>query len=193
MTCGASSSAAAIPEHEIAFIHDANTEAQKDALFAKVRKGAVRILIGSTAKMGAGTNVQTRLKALHHLDCPWRPSDLQQRDGRILRQGNNNSEVEILRYITQDTFDAYSYQLVENKQKFISQIFTSKSPMRGAEDLDETALSYAEVKALAAGQSPDTGKDGPWMYRWRGCGCSKATGKVSATAWKTGVQVELPG
>ena len=140
-----------IPEHEIAFIHDANTEAQKDALFAKVRKGAVRILIGSTAKMGAGTNVQTRLKALHHLDCPWRPSDLQQRDGRILRQGNNNSEVEILRYITQDTFDAYSYQLVENKQKFISQIFTSKSPMRGAEDLDETALSYAEVKALAAG------------------------------------------
>lgn len=140
-----------IPEHEIAFIHDANTEAQKDALFAKMRKGAVRILIGSTAKMGAGTNVQTRLKALHHLDCPWRPSDLQQRDGRILRQGNNNSEVEILRYITQDTFDAYSYQLVENKQKFISQIFTSKSPMRGAEDLDETALSYAEVKALAAG------------------------------------------
>ena len=142
---------AGIPENEIAFIHDANTEAQKDELFAKVRKGAVRVLIGSTAKMGAGTNVQTRLKALHHLDCPWRPSDLQQRDGRILRQGNGNAEVEVIRYITQDTFDAYSYQLVENKQKFISQIFTSKSPVRGAEDLDEMALSYAEVKALAAG------------------------------------------
>ncbi len=140
-----------IPENEIAFIHDANTEQQKDDLFAKVRKGAVRVLIGSTAKMGAGTNVQTKLKALHHLDCPWRPSDLQQRDGRILRQGNGNKEVEVLRYITQDTFDAYSYQLVENKQKFISQIFTSKSPARGAEDLDEMALSYAEVKALAAG------------------------------------------
>ncbi len=143
--------AAGIPEHEIAFIHDANTEAQKDELFAKVRKGAVRVLIGSTAKMGAGTNVQAKLKALHHLDCPWRPSDLQQRDGRILRQGNGNAEVEVIRYITQDTFDAYSYQLVENKQKFISQVFTSKSPVRGAEDLDEMALSYAEVKALAAG------------------------------------------
>ena len=142
---------AGVPEQEIAFIHDANTEVQKDELFAKVRKGAVRILIGSTAKMGAGTNVQKQLKALHHLDCPWRPSDLQQRDGRILRQGNENPEVEVIRYITQDTFDAYSYQLVENKQKFISQIFTSKSPMRGAEDLDEMALSYAEVKALAAG------------------------------------------
>ena len=142
---------AGVPEQEIAFIHDANTEVQKDELFAKVRKGAVRILIGSTTKMGAGTNVQKKLKALHHLDCPWRPSDLQQRDGRILRQGNENPEVEVIRYITQDTFDAYSYQLVENKQKFISQIFTSKSPVRGAEDLDEMALSYAEVKALAAG------------------------------------------
>ena len=140
-----------VPEGEIAFIHDANTEAKKDELFAKLRSGAVRILIGSTAKMGAGTNVQTRLKALHHLDCPWRPSDLQQRDGRILRQGNTNSEVEVIRYITQDTFDAYSYQLVENKQKFIAQVCTSKSPARGAEDLDEMALSYAEVKALAAG------------------------------------------
>jgi hypothetical protein len=142
---------AGVPEGEIVFIHDANTEVQKDELFAKVRKGAIRILIGSTAKMGAGTNVQKRLKALHHLDCPWRPSDLQQRDGRILRQGNDNPEVEVIRYITQDTFDAYSYQLVENKQKFISQIFISKTPMRGAEDLDEMALSYAEVKALAAG------------------------------------------
>ena len=140
-----------VPEGEIAFIHDANTEAKKDELFAKVRSGAIRILLGSTAKMGAGTNVQTRLKALHHLDCPWRPSDLQQRDGRILRQGNANREVEVIRYITQDTFDAYSYQLVENKQKFVAQIFTSKSPARGAEDLDEMALSYAEVKALAAG------------------------------------------
>jgi hypothetical protein len=140
-----------VPEGEIAFIHDANTEVQKDELFGKVRKGAIRILIGSTAKMGAGTNVQKQLKALHHLDCPWRPSDLQQRDGRILRQGNENPEVEVIRYITQDTFDAYSYQLVENKQKFISQIFTSKVPARGAEDLDEMALSYAEVKALAAG------------------------------------------
>ena len=140
-----------VPEGEIAFIHDANTEAKKDELFARVRSGAVRILIGSTAKMGAGTNVQTRLKALHHLDCPWRPSDLQQRDGRILRQGNTNPEVEVIRYITQDTFDAYSYQLVENKQKFIAQVCTSKSPARGAEDLDEMALSYAEVKALAAG------------------------------------------
>ncbi len=140
-----------VPREEIAFIHDANTEAKKDELFARVRSGAVRILIGSTSKMGADTNAQTKLKALHHLDCPWRPSDLQQRDGRILRQGNTNSEVEVIRYITQDTFDAYSYQLVENKQKFISQICTSKSPARGAEDLDEMALSYAEVKALAAG------------------------------------------
>lgn len=140
-----------VPREEIAFIHDANTEAKKDELFAKVRSGAVRILIGSTSKMGAGTNAQTKLKALHHLDCPWRPSDLQQRDGRILRQGNTNPEVEVIRYITQNTFDAYSYQLVENKQKFIAQVCTSKSPARGAEDLDEMALSYAEVKALAAG------------------------------------------
>ena len=140
-----------VPENEIAFIHDATTEAKKDELFAKVRSGAVRILIGSTAKMGAGTNVQTKLKALHHIDCPWRPSDLQQRDGRIVRQGNTNREVEVIRYITQDTFDSYSYQLVENKQKFVAQIFTSKSPARGAEDMDEMALSYAEVKALATG------------------------------------------
>lgn len=140
-----------IPAEEIAFIHDANTEKKKDALFAKVRAGTVRILIGSTAKMGAGTNVQKRLKALHHLDVPWRPRDLEQREGRILRQGNENEEVEIYRYITEGTFDAYSYQLVESKQKFISQIMTSKSPARSAEDIDEVALSYAEVKALAAG------------------------------------------
>jgi len=120
-------------------------------LFAKVRSGEVRILIGSTQMMGAGTNVQTKLKAIHHLDCPWRPSDLEQRDGRILRQGNNNEEVEIYRYVTEETFDSYSYQLVEQKQKFIGQIMTSKAPVRSAADLDEAALSYAEVKALATG------------------------------------------
>ncbi|MFZ5974035.1 MAG: SNF2-related protein [Bacillota bacterium] len=140
-----------VPEKEVAYIHDANTDAKKDELFARVRRGDVRVLIGSTAKMGAGTNVQHKMIALHHLDCPWRPSDLEQRTGRILRQGNTNPEVEVFRYITEGTFDAYSYQLVENKQKFISQIITSKSPVRGAEDVDETALSYAEVKALAAG------------------------------------------
>lgn len=140
-----------IPENEIAFIHDASTETQKKELFGKVRSGQVRVLIGSTQKMGAGTNVQQKLVALHDLDCPWRPSDLEQRSGRILRQGNTNPEVEIFRYVTEQTFDAYLYQLVENKQKFISQIMTSKSPVRSAEDIDETALSYAEIKALATG------------------------------------------
>jgi hypothetical protein len=140
-----------IPENEIAFIHDVNTEIQKKELFGKVRNGQVRVLIGSTQKMGSSTNVQYKLVALHDLDCPWRPSDLEQRSGRILRQGNTNPEVEIFRYVTEQTFDAYLYQLVENKQKFISQIMTSKSPVRSAEDIDETALSYAEIKALATG------------------------------------------
>ena len=140
-----------IPENEIAYIHTANTEQKKKELFAKVRGGEVRILMGSTAKMGAGTNVQDRLIALHDLDCPWRPSDLQQRLGRIVRQGNQNPEVEIFRYITEGTFDAYLYQLVESKQRFIAQIMTSKAPARAAEDVDETALSYAEIKALATG------------------------------------------
>ncbi len=140
-----------IPEEEIAFIHDANTEEKKKALFAKVRSGQVRVLMGSTAKMGAGTNVQDRLVALHDLDCPWRPSDLAQRLGRIVRQGNRNPEVDIYRYVTENTFDAYLYQLVENKQKFIAQIMTSKTPLRAAEDVDETALSYSEIKALATG------------------------------------------
>lgn len=133
------------------FIHNANTELQKQALFAKVRAGQVRVLMGSTVKMGAGTNCQDRLIALHDLDCPWRPSDLIQRSGRIIRQGNQNKEVYIYRYVTEKTFDAYLYQLVENKQKFISQIMTSKTPVRSAEDIDEVALSYAEIKALAAG------------------------------------------
>ena len=140
-----------IPKEEVQFIHDADTEAKKAELFGKVRSGAVRVLMGSTQKMGAGTNVQTRLCALHHLDCPWRPADIAQRNGRMVRQGNMNKEVSIFIYITEATFDAYSYQLVENKQKFISQIMTSKSPARSCEDLDEAALSYAEVKALAAG------------------------------------------
>jgi hypothetical protein len=140
-----------IPEEEIAFIHDANTDARKQELFNKVRKGQVRVLMGSTQKMGAGTNCQDRLIALHDLDCPWRPSDLIQRSGRIIRQGNMNPEVDIYRYVTEETFDAYLYQLVENKQRFISQIMTSKTPVRFAEDIDETALSYAEIKALAAG------------------------------------------
>ena len=140
-----------IPENEIEFIHNANTELQKQALFAKVRAGQVRVLMGSTVKMGAGTNCQDRLIALHDLDCPWRPSDLIQRSGRIIRQGNQNKEVYIYRYVTEKTFDAYLYQLVENKQKFISQIMTSKTPVRSAEDIDEVALSYAEIKALAAG------------------------------------------
>ena len=140
-----------IPEEKIAFIHDAKTEQKKKELFAKVRGGEVRILMGSTAKMGAGTNVQDRLIALHDLECPWRPSDLQQRLGRIVRQGNQNPEVEIFRYVTEGTFDAYLYQLVESKQRFIAQIMTSKLPARAAEDVDETALSYAEIKALATG------------------------------------------
>lgn len=140
-----------IPESEIAFIHDAKTETQKADLFKKVRSGEVRVLMGSTQKMGAGTNVQDRLIALHDLDCPWRPSDLEQRSGRIIRQGNSNEEVEIFRYVTEQTFDAYLYQLVEGKQKFASQIMSSKSPVRSAEDIDETALSYAEIKMLATG------------------------------------------
>lgn len=140
-----------IPEEEIAYIHTANTDARKTELFGKVRSGAVRILMGSTAKMGAGTNVQQRLIALHHLDVPWRPSDIEQREGRILRQGNENKEVYVFRYVTEGTFDAYSWQLIENKQRFIGQIMTSKSPARSCDDMDEAALSYAEVKALAAG------------------------------------------
>ena len=140
-----------IPEDEIAFIHDADSEAKKKLLFGRVNEGQVRVLIGSTQKMGAGTNVQKKLIALHDLDCPWRPSDLQQRLGRIVRQGNDNEEVEIYRYVTEGTFDAYLYQLVENKQKFIAQIMTSKTPVRVADDVDETALSYSEIKALATG------------------------------------------
>ena len=140
-----------IPAEEIAYIHSANTETQKKELFGKVRSGQVRVLIGSTQKMGAGTNVQKKLVALHHLDCPWRPSDLQQREGRIIRQGNENNEVDIYTYVTENTFDSYLYQLVEGKQKFIGQIMTSKSPVRSAEDIDETALSYAEIKALCTG------------------------------------------
>ena len=140
-----------IPAEQVRFIHEATTDAQKKELFAKVRSGEVRVLLGSTPKMGAGTNVQTKLVALHHLDCPWRPSDLQQREGRIIRQGNENPEVDIYTYVTENTFDSYLYQLVESKQKFIGQIMTSKSPVRSAEDIDETALSYAEIKALCAG------------------------------------------
>ena len=140
-----------VPEKEIAFIHDANTEAKKTELFGKVKSGQVRFLIGSTAKMGAGTNVQDRLIALHHLDIGWKPSDLEQREGRIIRQGNHNKKVHIFRYVTESTFDSYMWQLIENKQKFISQIMTSKAPVRSCEDVDEAALSYAEVKALATG------------------------------------------
>ncbi|MDO4175791.1 MAG: helicase-related protein, partial [Eubacteriales bacterium] len=140
-----------VPKEQIAFIHEAPTDAKKQELFAKVRSGEVRVLLGSTQKMGAGTNVQTRLIALHNLDCPWRPADLSQRQGRIERQGNLFPEVEVFRYVTEKTFDAYLYQLVESKQKFISQIMTSKSPVRSAEDVDEVALSFAEVKMLATG------------------------------------------
>lgn len=140
-----------IPEDEIKFIHEADTEVKKQELFKKVRKGDVRVLLGSTSKMGAGTNCQTKLIALHDLDFPWRPSDLEQRLGRIVRQGNENRKVEIYRYVTEQTFDAYLYQLVEGKQKFASQIMTSKSPARSADDIDETALSYAEIKMLATG------------------------------------------
>ena len=140
-----------IPRDQIAFIHEANTEARKKDLFTKVRSGQVRVLMGSTFKMGAGMNVQDRLVALHDLDCPWRPGDLEQRSGRIIRQGNQNDEVHIYRYVTEATFDAYLWQTVENKQKFISQIMTSKSPVRSCDDVDDTALSYAEIKALCAG------------------------------------------
>ena len=140
-----------IPREEIAFIHESNTETKKAELFAKVRSGQVRILLGSTPKLGAGTNIQDRLIALHHLDCPWKPSDLEQQEGRILRQGNRNQKVKIFRYVTENTFDSYMWQILENKQKFISQIMTSKSPVRACDDVDDTALTYAEIKALATG------------------------------------------
>lgn len=140
-----------ILREEIAFIHEANTETKKAELFAKVRSGQVRILLGSTPKLGAGTNIQDRLIALHHLDCPWKPSDLEQQEGRILRQGNRNQKVKIFRYVTENTFDSYMWQILENKQKFISQIMTSKSPVRACDDVDDTALTYAEIKALATG------------------------------------------
>ena len=140
-----------VPREEVAFIHEAGTEAKKAELFSKVRSGRVRVLIGSTAKMGEGTNCQDRLIALHDLDCPWRPGDLEQRKGRIVRQGNMNKTVRIYRYVTEATFDAYLWQTIENKQKFISQVMTSKSPVRACDDIDEATLSYAEVKALCAG------------------------------------------
>ena len=140
-----------VPAEEVAFIHDADTEAKKKELFAKVRTGKVRVLLGSTQKMGAGTNVQDKLVAVHHLDVGWRPSDMTQRNGRIIRQGNQNKEVQVYQYVTEGTFDAYLYQTLENKQKFISQIMTSKSPVRSCDDVDEQALSYAEIKALCAG------------------------------------------
>lgn len=140
-----------VPREEVAFIHEYNTETKKAELFAKVRAGQVRILMGSTPKLGAGTNIQDRLIALHHLDCPWKPSDLEQHEGRILRQGNRNKQVKIYRYVTENTFDSYMWQILENKQKFISQIMTSKSPVRACDDVDDTALSYAEIKALATG------------------------------------------
>lgn len=142
---------AGVPTEEIAYIHDANTETKKKELFAKVRTGQVRVLMGSTQKMGAGTNVQDRLVAVHHLDVGWRPSDMTQRNGRIIRQGNRNKEIQIYNYVTEGTFDAYLFQTLENKQRFISQIMTSKSPVRSCEDVDEQALSYAEIKALCAG------------------------------------------
>ena len=143
--------AAGVPESEVAFIHTADTEAKKKELFSKVRAGQVRVLLGSTQKMGAGTNVQDRLVAVHHLDVGWKPSDMTQRNGRIIRQGNRNKEVQVYNYVTEGTFDAYLFQTLENKQRFISQIMTSKSPVRSCEDVDEQALSYAEIKALCAG------------------------------------------
>ena len=143
--------AAGVPENEIEFIHNADTEAKKAALFSKVRSGDVRVLLGSTAKMGAGTNVQQRLVAVHHLDVGWKPSDMTQRNGRIIRQGNMNKEVKVFNYVTEGTFDSYLFQTLENKQRFISQIMTSKSPVRSCDDVDEQALSYAEIKALCAG------------------------------------------
>ena len=154
-----------IPPEEIAFIHDANTEVWKKELFSKVRRGAVRILMGSTFKMGAGTNVQDLIIASHDLDCPWRPRDLEQRAGRTVRQGNKNPKVDIVRYVTEETFDAYLYQIIENKQKFISQIMTSKSPARSVEDIDEVALSYAEIKALAVG-NPYIKRRWIWIFRY---------------------------
>lgn len=144
-----------VPAEEIAFIHSAKTEEAKDKLFAKVRKGEIRVLIGSTQKMGAGTNIQDKLIASHDLDAPWKPSDMEQRRGRMVRQGNENEKVDLYRYVTEGTFDAYLYQMLENKQKFISQIMTSKSPVRSCQDLDEVSLSYAEIKALSAG-NPNT-------------------------------------
>ena len=143
--------ASGIPKEEIQFIHDADTEIKKKDLFAKVRSGQVRILFGSTQKLGAGTNVQDRLIALHDLDALWRPGDLEQRAGRIVRQGNMNPDVHIYRYVTEKSFDSYLWQTIENKQRFISQIMSSKSPVRACDDVDETALSYAEIKALCAG------------------------------------------
>ena len=140
-----------VPADEVAFIHDADSEAKKKELFSKVRNGQVRVLLGSTQKMGAGTNVQDKLVAVHHLDVGWRPSDMTQRNGRIIRQGNQNKKVHVFQYVTEGTFDAYLYQTLENKQKFISQIMTSKSPVRSCDDVDEQALSYAEIKALCAG------------------------------------------
>lgn len=140
-----------VPEEEIAYIHHANTDTRKAELFSKVRSGQVRFLFGSTTKMGAGTNVQDRLIALHHLDVPWKPSDIEQQEGRILRQGNQNEKVQIFRYVTEGTFDSYMWQLLENKQKFVGQIMTSKSPVRSCEDVDEAVLSFAEIKALATG------------------------------------------
>ena len=139
-----------VPHEEIAFIHDADTEAKKKELFAKVRSGQVRVLLGSTQKMGAGTNCQDLLVAIHHLDVGWRPADMTQRNGRIIRQGNRNKQVQIYQYVTEGTFDAYLYQTLENKQKFISQIMTSKSPVRSCDDVDEQVLSYAEIKALCS-------------------------------------------
>lgn len=143
--------ASGIPREEIQFIHDADTEIKKKELFAKVRSGQMRILFGSTQKLGAGTNVQDRLIALHDLDALWRPGDLEQRAGRIVRQGNMNPDVHIYRYVTEKSFDSYLWQTIENKQRFISQIMSSKSPVRACDDVDETALSYAEIKALCAG------------------------------------------
>ena len=163
-----------IPESGIAFIHDADTEAKKKELFAKVRTGQVRVLLGSTQKMGAGTNVQDRLIAVHHLDVGWRPADMTQRNGRIIRQGNQNPEVKVFQYVTEGTFDAYLYQTLENKQKFISQIMTSKSPIRSCDDVDEQALSYAEIKALCAGnplirEKMDlAGRRWIWTWKWQG-------------------------
>ena len=158
-----------VPKNEIAFIHEADTEVKKKELYAKMRQGKVRIMLGSTSKCGADMNVQDKLIALHHLDCPWRPSDLEQREGRIIRQGNENKNfdgVDICRYVIEATFDAYLYQTIENKQRYISQIMTSKSPVRSCEDADETTLSYAEVKALCAG-NPIIKEKWVWILLWQ--------------------------